>query len=124
MADPEFEKPRKGSATPRLASRESGLDGPDRLPGGLRPRPLLDQQELAMHPVPGERLLAGKGAALGNLVLVVGKDQVDAAGVNVEHPDPKPLLYQIEGHRRTLQVPPWTPPAERRIPGRGDLFVL
>ena len=28
--------------------------------------------------------LAGRGLALGDLVLVVGEDQVDAAGVDVE----------------------------------------
>jgi hypothetical protein len=38
-----------------------------------------------VQPVAGELILAGIGAALGDLVLVMGKDQIHPTGVYVEH---------------------------------------
>ena len=50
-------------------------------------------QELGVHPDPREFRLAGKGAALGDLVLVVRKDEVDAAGMDVQdlRPEARPI---------------------------------
>ena len=40
-------------------------------------------EQAGVHPVPGERHLTGGSLALGDLVLVVGEDQVLAAAVDV-----------------------------------------
>ena len=45
-----------------------------------------------MQPVAGELILAGVGAALGDLVLVMREDQVHAAGMDVEHVGPEPAV--------------------------------
>ena len=52
-----------------------------------------------MEPRPDERL-PGRGLALGDLVLVVREDQVDAAGVDVER-----RAEVLHRHRRALDVP-------------------
>ena len=48
---------------------------------------------------------------LGDLVLVVGEDQIDAAGVDVE-----PLAKVLHGHGRALDVPSGEPLAPRAVP--------
>ncbi len=65
-----------------------------------------------MHPVPGEGL-AGAAAALRDLVLVVGEDEVLPAGVQVER-----LAEVLHAHRRALDVPARPAPSERRLPLR------
>src|SRR2546428_10663196 len=67
-------------------------------------------QELGVQPVAGEGL-AGRGLALRDLVLVVGKDIVDAAGMDVEA-----LTQAPHAHRRTLDVPAGAPRPQRRSP--------
>src|SRR5439155_22901159 len=67
-------------------------------------------QKLGMQPVPGEGL-AGRGLALRDLVLVMGKDIVDAAGVDVEA-----LTQVLHAHRRALDVPAGAPRPQRRFP--------
>ena len=50
---------------------------------------------------------------LGNLILMMGKDQVGATTVDVER------LTQVQAaHRRALDVPPGTPPPPRALPPR------
>src|SRR6266850_4414230 len=52
------------------------------------------------------------------------KDQIDAAAVNVERAHTEALADLVERHRRTLEVPPRTPAAERRVPRGPDALVL
>src|ERR1700730_11834783 len=65
---------------------------------------------LRVHPVTDERLF-GCGLALCDLVLVVGKDVVDAAGMDVEA-----LAQVLHAHGGALDVPAGAPNAERRLP--------
>src|SRR2546422_1249366 len=67
-------------------------------------------QVLGVQPVAGERL-SGRRLALGNLVLVVGKNVVDASGVDVET-----LPQVLHAHRGALDVPAGAACSERRIP--------
>ena len=73
----------------------------------LRHLLVVDEQMLDVHPEAGERL-AGRPFALRDLVLVVGKDQIDAAGMDVD----RRLAEQAQRHRRAFQMPPR---AARRI---------
>src|ERR1035441_189973 len=73
-------------------------------------------------PGAGEVPLAGMRAALRDLVLVVREDQVDAAGVDVEHVAPVARADQVERHGRTFEVPPGPAAAEWRIPRRAHPF--
>src|SRR5207249_904772 len=58
------------------------------------------------------------GLGLRDLVLVVRKHEVDAAGVDVQGgPEVAPA------HRRALDVPPGTAAPERRVPRGADLFI-
>ena len=59
------------------------LRDPLEVAGRLRHLPAADVQELAVDPDPGRRP-ADDRRGLGDLVLVVGEDVVDAAGVDVE----------------------------------------
>jgi len=76
-------------------------EGLRHLLGALR-RPLLvvDHQVFDVDPEARE-LAAGGPFALGDLVLVVREDQVDAAGVDVD----RRLAEQPQRHRRTFDVP-------------------
>ena len=65
-----------------------------------------------MRPVAGERP-AGARLGLGDLALVVWKDQVLAATVEVER-----LSEIFHGHRRTLDVPARTSGTPRAVPRR------
>ena len=61
---------------------------------------------------------AARGLGLGDLVLVVGEDQVGAAAVDLEvHAE------DLLGHRRALDVPARAPAAPGRVPG-GVLALL
>src|SRR4026208_718562 len=81
-------------------------------------------QELAVHPVPGKELLTGNGTALGNLVLVVRKDEVYAAGVNVEHIGAEMLADQLERHGGAFEMPSGPAPPEWGIPGGLHFLVF
>src|SRR3954454_3843161 len=106
------------------------MDGDERQPQGSRrdagPEDLTDPRDVAcrlrhlrtrrlemgaVEPGPDEGL-AGRRLALGDLVLVVGEDQVDATGVQVER---RPEVRHA--HRRAFDVPAGTAGAERRLPG-------
>src|SRR3978361_2266850 len=64
-----------------------------------------------MQPVSGEGVAGGAG--LGQFVLVVRKDQVQPATVDIE------LRAEVSGgHRRAFQVPSRAAWATRRRPGR------
>ena len=67
-------------------------------------------QVLRVQPVARERL-PGRTLALGDLVFVVRKDQVDAAGVNVER-----LSEVLHAHRGALDVPAGTSRPQRGFP--------
>src|ERR1700736_5832921 len=64
-----------------------------------------------MQPVAHERI-AGRGLTLCDLILVVGEDQVDAAGMNVER-----LPQVLHAHRGAFDVPAGPSRTERRLPG-------
>jgi hypothetical protein len=67
-----------------------------------------------VQPVAGERL-AVSGLGLRDLVLVVGKEEIDAARVDVEG------VAEVRlAHRGALDVPAGPSAPERRIPGRAD----
>ena len=53
-----------------------------------------------MHPILAR--VAGQTFALGDLVLVVGEDQIIAAAVDIDG-----LAQMVETHRRTLDMPAW-----------------
>ena len=77
-----------------------------------------------MKPEARERVPAGVGAALRDLVFVVGKDQVHAPGMEIEHVGAEAAADQLERHGGTFDVPAGPAPAERRVPRRADLLVL
>ena len=66
-----------------------------------------------MHPEAGERR-SRRPFALRDLVLMMGKDQVDTAGVDVD----RRLAQKAHCHRRALQVPPRAARRIDDIPGR------
>jgi len=77
----------------------------EEVPGGLRHLGSLDHEVGAVHPVTDEGPLPVTGAlALGDLGLVVGKDVVDAAAVDVDG-----LAEQACRHRAALDVPSGRP---------------
>mmetsp|Transcript_26406 Transcript_26406/g.82326 ORF Transcript_26406/g.82326 Transcript_26406/m.82326 type:complete len:207 (-) Transcript_26406:147-767(-) len=75
----------------------------------------VDVHEAVVHPAVAERR-AVRRLGLGDLVLVVREDEVDAAGVEVQR-RPEVALR----HRRALDVPARAAGAPRRVPG--DLAV-
>jgi hypothetical protein len=98
-------------ARPRTAAEGVGgeqlVDG-DEVAERLRHLVALDLQEAVVEPVVGHHLGAEAAARLRHLVLVVRKDEIDAAAVDVED-----LAEMLPRHRRALDMP-------ARAPGRGD----
>ena len=72
----------------------------------------------------GEFRLARKGATLGNFVFVVRKDQVDPAGMDIEHRGAGAAPDQFQRHGRALEMPSRSASPERRIPCRAGALVL
>src|SRR5947209_20477199 len=70
-----------------------------------------------MRPITHKRLFAGESFALGDLVLVMGEDQVGPAAVDVEL-----VAEGLAGHGRALDVPPGPVAAPRAGPRRLTLF--
>src|SRR6185437_16552205 len=71
----------------------------------------LDIDELVVHPVVRHRARAMRAARLRDFVLMVRKDQIDAAAMNVED------IAEIGGrHRGALDVPARTAPAPWTVP--------
>ena len=73
--------------------------------GGLGHLLAADLEELPVDPDTGRRA-ADDRSRLGDLVLVMREDQVDAAGVKVQR-----LTEEIHRHRGALEVPSWPAPA-------------
>src|SRR5438445_356813 len=71
----------------------------------LRHLHAVGEEVLAVHPVPDGGVTV-RALGLRDLVLVVRKDVVDAAGVQIET-----LAEVLRAHRRTLDVPPRKPRA-------------
>jgi hypothetical protein len=67
-------------------------------------------QVLAVAPDP-DKGLTGRRLGLGDLVLVVGEDVVDPTAVDVQA-----LAEEGHAHRRALDVPAGTPPAQAGVP--------
>ena len=101
----------------RIDPARRDLGDPLDVAGRLGHLPAADLEVLAVDPDPRRRP-AHDRRRLGDLVLVVGKDVVDAAGVDVE---PRPEMP--EGHRRALEVPAGkaVAPARRRPLQHRDL---
>ena len=106
---------------PRRLARGRGehvADG-DEVAGRLRHLLAIDGDEAVMQPVAGERLAAMRRDALRDFVLVVRKDEVEAAAMDVEG-----LAEMRLAHRRALDMParpaaaPRARPAGQRL-GRG-----
>src|SRR4029450_11935524 len=77
----------------------------------LRHLLLAHVDHAVVHPVAGERL-AGTGLGLGDLALVMRKDQILAAAVKVERG-----AEILHGHRGALDVPPRPTRSPRTVPG-------
>ncbi len=77
----------------------------------LRHRFAVDFQMFEVNPVAHE-LFSGRAFALRDLVFVMRKDEIDAAGVNVEG-----FAEILHRHRRALDVPARTAATDRRVPG-------
>src|SRR5260370_19709551 len=80
------------------------------LAGGIR-------KNLRVQPHTCKLLSVGR-FRLGDLVLVVREQQVDAATVDVER-----LAEKVLAHRRALDVPAGASGPKRRVPGRPQLVV-
>src|SRR5258708_18721160 len=76
----------------------------------LRHLLVLHQQMPDVLPVTDEGL-AGTASALGDLVLVVGEDEILTATMDVER-----LAKVLHAHSRALDVPARATPAEGRVP--------
>ena len=70
-------------------------------------------QEAVVHPDLGQRMIVMGAFALGDLVLVMGKHQIDAAAMDVEG-----LAQIFARHGRAFDVPAGTAAAPGRIPAR------
>src|SRR5262245_7654036 len=77
---------------------------------GLRHLLVLDQKMLRVKPEASEGLRCN-GLTLCNLVLVMRKNIVDTAAMDVES-----LTEISHGHGRTFQVPAWATGAKRSLP--------
>jgi len=76
----------------------------------------FDLQKAVVHPGARHAAFAERAAALGELVLVMRKHEIDAAAMNVEL-----LAEMLPGHRRAFDMPARTArrlDARRRRPGR------
>ena len=79
----------------------------------------VHEQEARVHPVLDERAPAGCALGLRDLAIVVRKDVILPAGVDVE------LLAEVaHGHGRALDVPAWKAAAPRAVPLHDVLRIL
>ena len=101
----------EGVAEDHAAVAGQELAGADHVADGLGHLLALELKEGVVEPVAGERL-AGGGLGLGDLVLVVGEDEVLAAAVDVEG-----AAQVLAGHGRALDVPAGAARAPGRVPG-------
>src|SRR4029079_19175815 len=90
----------------------------------LRHLGAADVEELAVQPVAGKEIMAGVRAALGDLILVMGKDEIYSSGVDIQHVGVPMPVQEPEGHGRALEMPAGPPSAKWSIPGRTHLLVL
>ena len=81
---------------------------------------LAELHQPVVQPVPGKGANASEGLRLGDLVLMVGEDEVLPAAVNIDS-----LAQVFQGHGAALDVPagpPWAPGAfPLRLAGLGRL---
>src|SRR6185436_10829654 len=72
--------------------------------------------EAIVHPISRQRLAPMRAAALGDLILMVRENEVEAAAVDVDR-----LAQMLADHRRTFDVPagpaaaPWAVPADHAL---------
>ncbi len=92
-----------------VAAQEQIPEG-EEIPFGFGHLATVDEQKADMEPVAREGL-AGGGFALRNLVLVMGKHQVFAAGVEVEA-----FAEILHGHGGALQMPAGTAAPDGSVP--------
>ncbi len=88
------------------------------LPEGLGHLLPLEAEVLDVEPVPNE-WFSRHTLGLGDLVFVVGEDQILSSQVDVQG-----LPQLRDAHDGAFQVPPGSPSAPRRVPGGPGLFVL
>ncbi len=100
----------------REATFEEVAEGED-VAHGLGHLVAVDEEVLDVEPVAGERQ-SGGALGLGDLVLVVGEDEVLAAGVDVEG-----LAEVGHAHGGALDVPPGSAGAPWGLPGGADPAV-
>src|SRR5204863_8876385 len=101
----------------------SQVAGGEKIAVTLRHLRATHVEKLAMHPVAREGL-ARRPLRLCDLVFVMRKDQIDAAGVNVERLDAAALPNLVERHRRAFEMPARTAAPKWRIPCGADGFVF
>src|SRR5580765_4738542 len=94
----------------------------EKIPEPLRHLRAAHVGELAVQPETRERL-PGRRFGLRDLVFVMWKDQIDAAGVDVERFGAAALPALFERHRGALEMPSGPTPPERRVPCRAHLLV-
>ena len=117
-ARPEIDRPaimarqEQGAERVRLVRLQQVAHQHDRSRVGLGDLPALLGQEAVVQPVRGERF-AGIRLRLDQFVLMVGKDQVEAAAVDIE------VAAQVfHAHRRAFDVPARSPAPPGALPRR------
>src|SRR4051812_29349745 len=89
------------------------LSDRDEVAEALRHLLAFDFKEAVVHPVVRHNRSAVRAARLSNLVLMMRKDQIESAAMDVED------ITEIGGaHGGTLDVPARTSPAPRTFPTR------
>src|SRR5579872_2951811 len=81
------------------------------IPEALRHLLRAHVDETIVHPIARKRRAAVGAAALRDLILVVRKDEVESAAMDVDR-----LAKMIVDHRRTFDMPSGPAPAPGRIP--------
>ncbi len=90
----------------------------DEVAEGLRHLLALDEQVPAMHPMANKRT-PSRGLRLGDLVLVMGEDEVLTTEMHVER-----FAQLGDAHYRALEMPTRPTTAPGRVPRGFDLLVL
>src|SRR6266487_1246863 len=80
-------------------------------------------EEFPVHPVPRERP-ARRALGLRDFIYMVRKNQIDAAGVDVERLYAAALRDLLERHRGAFEMPAGPAAPERRIPRGAHRLVL
>src|SRR4029078_268329 len=91
------------TASAKFLRLQQFMDG-DEVADGLRHLLTLHLEEAVMQPIVGHDRCVEGAARLGDLVLMMRKDEVDAAAMDVES-----LAEMLPRHGRAFDVPAWTP---------------